>query len=735
MSQPVASHGPRPSRRIGIQLPLAIAGVVLAVVVLLSWLAYREVRETSMEWTRDRLEQAGEQIGGLLNQNTEQFKAEMRSWGQEPAVVAAVTAGTEPVAQEARTALEELARSADLIAAVTLWDAAGDLIFEAPGPAAGPEALVAGFRFPHWLGGSEAGVSGFRGTPGGTWFDVAVVVGPEGDEPVGFLVQHRRSATGPQTVQFLSDLIGMNARFVIGEIGGVWTNLVEVLPHPPVDRDSLGELAIVPDDERRGSVGAAVPVSGTPWLVWVEVPMDQVMGRPRAFLRAAIPLGAMVVLLGVLAGLVVSRRITAPLEDLTAAAVRLAEGADAVRVPVEREDEIGELARTFNHMAASLETALGELRRGEERFRHLFASNPLPMWVHDPVTLEVLEVNQAAAVHYGYTPEEFVGLTLADLMAPEELYRLDEEPVESQGPVSRAQEWRHVRADGQPVEVEVTSHPVGFEGRTAALTVVVDVTERKRLEGEVLQAQKLESVGRLAGGIAHDFNNLLTAVRGYSELLLMDFELDDARRADVEGIREAAERAAGLTGQLLAFGRKQVQVLRPMDLNEVVSDLTGMLSRLLGDTIEIHTDLDPELGTVRADKGQMEQVLVNLAVNARDAMPRGGRLTIRTLNADEDELDSTPEPDPEGDSLVGPFVVLEVEDTGVGMEPDVLERLYEPFFTTKPPGKGTGLGLATVYGIVKQSRGHVRATSQLGSGATFRILLPRVLEEGPDVQD
>ena len=704
-------------------------------VLLFSWLAYREVRETSMEWTRDRLEQAGEQIGGLLTQNIEEFKAEVRERGQDPAVVSAVAAGPGSAFPEARETLEGLAGSSALIAAVTLWDASGSLVLEVPGPGAGPDAPPGGVGFPGWLAGEEAGVSGFRGGPDGTWFDVAAAVGPEGQEPVGFLVQHRRSATGPQTVQFIADLIGMDARFVIGRVDGVWTNLVEVLPHPPVRRDSLGELATVEADEQVAGVGVAVPVAGTPWLVWVEIPLDQVMERPRAFLRAAVPLGAVVVLLGVLAGLIVSRRITGPLGEVTGAAVRLAGGANQVRVHVERDDEIGDLARAFNHMAASLETALKELRRGEERFRHLFASNPLPMWVHDPDTLEVLEVNPAAAAHYGYAPESFVGLTLEDLVAPEEFYRLGEGSVEPEGPVARAEEWRHVRANGEPIDVEVTSHPVEFAGRTAALTVAVDVTERKRLEGEVLQAQKLESVGRLAGGIAHDFNNLLTAVRGYTDLLLMDFDPDDARRGDVEGIREAAERAASLTGQLLAFGRKQVQVLRPMDLNAVVSDLTGMLSRLLGDAIEIHTDLAPELGTVRADTGQMEQVLVNLAVNARDAMPRGGRLTIRTYNANVDEIDPSPEPDSEGDALVGPFVVLEVEDTGIGMDPEVLERLFEPFFTTKPPGKGTGLGLATVYGIVKQSQGHVRAVSQLGSGATFRIFLPRVFEEGPGVQD
>jgi nitrogen-specific signal transduction histidine kinase len=248
-----------------------------------------------------------------------------------------------------------------------------------------------------------------------------------------------------------------------------------------------------------------------------------------------------------------------------------------------------------------------------------------------------------------------------------------------------------------------------------------DVTERKRIEQQYLQAQKLDSIGRLAGGIAHDFNNLLSVIAGYGELVLADLKEPGAARSRVLEILRATERATGLTRQLLAFGRKQVIEPRVLDLNATAQDAERMLRRLIGEDIDIAMKLAPDLGRIQADPGQVEQVIINLAVNARDAMPRGGKLTIETTNValDDDAVRGYVDVKP------GHYVRLCVSDTGVGMDRETREHLFEPFFTTKEAGRGTGLGLATVYGIVKQSGGHVWVYSEPGWGTTFKVYFPR----------
>jgi hypothetical protein len=379
-------------------------------------------------------------------------------------------------------------------------------------------------------------------------------------------------------------------------------------------------------------------------------------------------------------------------------------------------------ALTYLRRHRKAEQALGE---SEQRYRALFESNPFPMWVYDPQTLAILGVNGAAVEHYGYTRQEFLGLTLRDLRAPADVQLLEQQIDRLGSAAAGVHAARHVTKDGRVLDVEVNGRAVEFGGRRVRLVTVHDVTQRKLLEEQFRQAQKMDAVGRLAGGVAHDFNNVLNVILGYAELTLRTLDEGDRRRRNLLEIRKAGEHAASLTRQLLAFGRGQVLQPRVLDLNMVVGEMERMVRRMIGEDIDLVTSLAPELGRVKADPSQLGQVVLNLAVNARDAMPAGGKLTIETADV---ELDGRAQP-----ALpAGPYVLLAVTDTGCGMAKSVQEHIFEPFFTTKEKDKGTGLGLATVYGIVKQSGGAIAVYSEVGAGTTFKIYLPRV-EAAADV--
>jgi signal transduction histidine kinase len=320
-------------------------------------------------------------------------------------------------------------------------------------------------------------------------------------------------------------------------------------------------------------------------------------------------------------------------------------------------------------------------------------------------------------------------MPLADVAHPEDaVLDLDHFKELVDGTTDRYQIGkRYLRKDGSAVRGRLTASAVrDSDGRTQfVIGLVEDVTERELLEGQLRQAQKMEAIGQLAGGVAHDFNNLLGIITGYSELLEKDLGPGHRGLGRLQQVRRAADRAAGLTRQLLAFSRKQILQPRVLDLGEVVSDVEKMLRRLIGEDVQVVTVFGPGLGRVMADPGQIEQVLVNLAVNARDAMPGGGKLIVETANADLDEAYARNH----AGVVPGRYVLLSVSDTGHGMDAETLSHIFEPFFTTKKEGKGTGLGLATVYGVVKQSGGHVSVYSEPGRGTTFRVYLPRTADQ------
>ncbi len=393
---------------------------------------------------------------------------------------------------------------------------------------------------------------------------------------------------------------------------------------------------------------------------------------------------------------------------------------------VTRELRESAVRRERHRIEADRRAAEQALRVSEERHRLLFEHIADMIMVLDGDGV-IRFASPSTGSILGRAPEEMMGRPSLEFVHPDDAeWTLETRArVSSRAGAIATLEVRVLHRDGSWRVMDAVLRNLLDHPDVRGLVVTSrDVTERKRLEAEFLQAQKLESVGRLAGGIAHDFNNLLTAVMGNADLLLADAALGGEQRGDIEEIMRAAERATALTRQLLAFSRRQVLDLRPMDLNAAVRAVEQMLHRLLGENVELTTQLATPLGVVRADVGQMEQVLLNLAVNGRDAMPSGGRLTIATANVDLPGAPASGEPV----ISAGRYVTLAVGDTGVGIDPQAQMHIFEPFFTTKGPGEGTGLGLATVYGIVKQSGGHIEVASAPGRGTTFTIYLPRVHE-------
>jgi two-component system, cell cycle sensor histidine kinase and response regulator CckA len=376
-----------------------------------------------------------------------------------------------------------------------------------------------------------------------------------------------------------------------------------------------------------------------------------------------------------------------------------------------------------------------ELADREQRYRLLFEVMPLPTWVYDVETFRFLAVNPAAVAHYGYTMEQFLGMTILDIRPKEDIERARLQVLaRRRGYEAQDRGWgyRHRKADGTVINVEITSHAFDFDGRPARVVVAHDVTDQHRLrlrerevEAQLLQAQKMEAVGRLAGGVAHDFNNLLSVVLNAAAALEAELPAASELRDDVGDIRQAVERGAALTRQLLAFGRKEVHAPAQVDLHDVVTNVERLLARALGGGARLEVRRGAPSATALADPSQLEQVLVNLVINARDAMPHGGTVTITSGSvelapADAESLGVAP----------GRYSSIEVADTGVGMDEATRAHAFEPFFTTKDPHRGTGLGLATVYGIARQSAGAVRLVSEPGVGTRVTVLLPAGADTG-----
>jgi len=375
----------------------------------------------------------------------------------------------------------------------------------------------------------------------------------------------------------------------------------------------------------------------------------------------------------------------------------------------------------------ALQAEINERNRADESVRRLAAivENSNDAIISKTLNGIITSWNPEAEKMFGYTASEIIGKPIQTLIPPD---RLDEESEIlagfARGDLVRRLETVRMRKDGQRLDVSATISAIKDpDGKiVGASKIVRDITDRKRMEDRLFQSQKMETVGKLAGGVAHEFNSILTAIIGQSELLLSDLPPEDPLVKNAREIRQAADRAATLTRQLLAYGRKQILQPEILDLNRVLTDMVGTLQHLMGREVDVRIVPAVGLKTVKIDPGQMEQVIVNMAMNAADAMPNGGKLTLETANVTLNEEYVRPFPG----LKAGGYVMLAITDTGTGMSEEVKARMFEPFFSTKGVGQGTGLGLATCYGILKQSDGHINVYSEVARGATFKIYLPQV---------
>lgn len=698
------------------KLPL-IVGSLLAVVIAASLvLAWNEFRTISRQEASERLAVVTEQVALRLEAQVLGYGLREVELGRDPRLHRALRAGaTFPDSGVINSLLPDTS-----FVAAELLDANGLLIW-AGGVHLDAIRPLAPVDLRRSVVGDDSSAVGRFAALGDTLVFPTVAVIRDGDARLGYAVRWHAIRPDAKVRALMSGLVGTGARVYVGSPDGAWSDQAAVVAPPTIPVESLGK----PITYRRANLGEQFVVGtrlvGAPWAVVTEFPLADVMGPATRFLERAAIAGVLALLIGFGISAWATRGITQPLVALTTASDAMAAGDHAARVANTGGDELGRLGHAFNGMADKVTVEFTARMAAEQQWRLLFSANPYPMWVYDTETLAFLAVNEAAVARYGWTRDEFLARSILDIRPEGEQPRLRAALSELTGTPHKSEGWQHRGKDGVSFEVEITSSPVDFDGRSARLVMAHDISQRVALELQLRQAQKMEAIGRLAGGIAHDFNNCLAVISAYSELLSEDLTGIGHSTTEVTEIRRAAAQANALTRQLLTFSRRQASRAVNIDPTLAVEAVERMVRRIIGEDVQVAVQLEREIGSVRIDPGQLEQVLLNLALNARDAMPEGGTLTVTTrlatVDADSVALFGLSSP--------GRYVVISVTDTGIGMTREVRSRIFEPFFTTKELGKGTGLGLATAYGIVTSIGGAISVYSEIGVGSTFRVYLPR----------
>jgi two-component system, cell cycle sensor histidine kinase and response regulator CckA len=713
----------RPWQSFRRKYPLILFALVCVVVVAVSTSAYRSLRGVLLASEEARIVRSSAELGRLLEQVARRARRDAAELSAQEDVRAALESWDSVRQTRARQVVERLLVQSPQLMGLTLEDRSGIRIASAGSPATDSAVSVRG----------RGRIGRIRARDRDVAFRVTEPVVAGGDT-IGFISLHRRVSRWTGRMQ---EVLDFRSTLALGNVGdSVWSDFSGPMAGPPRATARLGEaLRYVANDTAYVGVMRAIP--GTPWLLTTQTAQRAALAPARQLLVEMFWIGAVVLLIAALLVWALAYRMTKPLAELTQAAEEMARGEFHRRVSSTRTDELGSLAHSFNAMADWVQDATGSLAEQAERLRsserHFRA---LIEHASDMICVLDLEGRQryASPAHerfIGFTSAELEGVLAFDYVHPDDVpLTLKTFQAVCARPGERfAVRFRYRHKNGTWRNFSSIATNLLDDPDVRGIVVnSYDVTEQAELEAQLLQSQKMEAVGQLAGGVAHDFNNLLTVITSYSGILLEELPADAKMREEISEISRAADRAASLVGQLLAFSRQQVLRPQVLDLNDVIGGITRMLERVLPEHVRLDTALAPELGHVNADPGQVEQVLVNLVVNARDAMPDGGTITIASADTELGHDYARQRPD----VVPGRYVMLAVSDTGIGMDASTHSRIFDPFFTTKDVGKGTGLGLAMVYGIVRQSGGHIEVTTEPGRGSTFRVYLPRVAEADVD---
>jgi PAS domain S-box-containing protein len=712
-------------------MPLAAALLLLLLAAALTVVAVREVRSQSRRLASLRIAAAADRLATGTLTSVGEMMDRLERLSTNPHVVA-FAEGAEGDRDSATAALANIAGNDDHVA-VMLWDLAATprLVATVRGDTAG------------WIGAPTTVDSATFGpisrlNDSILVYDLVTPVRQDG-AVVGFVQRRARIVGTEETHATATTLIGDDGRLLFGSREGAWTNMIgPIAPPDSTVIDAVEPITYVRHGIERMGLGRSI--AGTPWVVVAEQPIAAILAPTQGFLARLAAIAAVLVGITIVAAWLLARGITMPLRSLHRAVLVMREGRSDIRANVHGHPEIAEVAESFNAMAEATDQHLHQVEASEQRFRSLVtASAQIVFWLNPQG--EVLDRLPGWLAFTGQTEAEARGNGWVAAVHPEDrdlALRAWREALHHRSLYET--EYRVRRHDGEYRLCLVRGVPVlDREGNVMEwVGTYSDMTENRRTEAalhrreeELRQAQRLDAIGRLAGGVAHDFNNLLTAIIVPAELAAEKLPQGHAARVELEEIREAGTRASELTQQLLAFGRQQVMAPVVVALDEVVQSETRILKRVLPESVVLEFVMHGEGGKVKVDRSQLEQVIINLAVNARDAMPDGGRLTLETsrVNLTHEFCERHEGVQP------GRYLQLAMTDTGHGMDEATLSQVFEPFFTTKMHGKGTGLGLSTVYGIVRQSGGHIWIYSEPGKGTTVKVYFPEAREEGASHAD